>query len=174
MKSSSESYVSSMDLPELGKNSSESINMLMVPHINPSNPFAFSLEQMCHVVDQKHLDFLEKVGGIEGIAKGLHSNTKGGIIWNEENLSYIRMFDLVQSKTEEEVCDTQFPISMECDTFIQRRHIFGSNVLPVIEEVSLLELMWQSFQDKTLVKTKLSNVCLFFFFKKNYCCVRSY
>jgi Ca2+-transporting ATPase len=138
-----------MELPELGKNSSESINMLLIPHIDPSNPFAFSLEQMCQVVDQKHLDFLEKVGGIEGIAKGLHSNTKQGIVWNEENLSYIRMFDLVQPK--EEFYDSQFPVSMDCDTFIQRRQIFGSNVLPKIEEVSLLELMWQSFQDKTLV-----------------------
>lgn len=149
MKNSSESCVSSVDLPELGKSSSDSGQI--TPHIDPSNPFAFSLEQMCHLVDGKQFEFLEKVGGTESIARGLHSNIQHGIIWNEENLSYIRMYDLLHTP-QEKIYDHQFPISMECDTFIQRRQIFGSNVLPLIEEVSLLELMWQSFQDKTLVK----------------------
>ncbi|KAG2198827.1 hypothetical protein INT47_000743 [Mucor saturninus] len=153
MKNSSESCVSSVDLPEIGKSSTDSGQIM--PHIDPSNPFAFSLEQMCHLVDGKQMTFLEKVGGTEAIARGLHSSTQHGIVWNEENLSYIRMYDLLHTP-QEQVYDHQFPISMECDTFIQRRQIFGSNILPLIEEVSLLELMWQSFQDKTLILLTIS------------------
>jgi Ca2+-transporting ATPase len=64
------------------------------------------------------------------------------------------MYDLIHPKKEEELTDviSQFPLSMDYDTFAQRRQVFGSNILPQIEEVSLLQLMWQSFQDKTLVK----------------------
>jgi Ca2+-transporting ATPase len=154
-KDSIDSYTSSLELPELANTrDSESIDMLMVPHLDPSNPFAFSSQQLCQVVDQKNLDFIEKVNGIEGISKGLHSNINNGLVWNEDNLSYIRMYDLIHPKKEEELTDviSQFPLSMDCDTFAQRRQVFGSNILPQIEEVSLLQLMWQSFQDKTLVK----------------------
>lgn len=153
-----ESYPSSLELPPIQQQQHHDVDMLMVPHIDPSNPFAFNCEQMCQIVDQKHLDFLEKVGGIEGIAKGLHSNTKSGLVWNEESLSFIRMFDLTNPQTkekeEEHFYDNSaaFPLSLDSETFIQRRRIFGSNVLPQIEQVSLLELMWQAFQDKTLVK----------------------
>ncbi|KAG2233877.1 hypothetical protein INT48_005218 [Thamnidium elegans] len=128
---------------------------IMVPHLDPSNPFAFSLKQMCQVVDQKHMEFLEKIGGIQGIARGLHSSLKQGVDWNEVNLPFIRIFDLKTLATPE-YFNPQFPISKDHDTFIQRKLIFGSNVLPPIEEVSLLQLMWKSFQDKTLILLTIS------------------
>lgn len=152
-----ESYPSSLELPPLQQLHHHDVDMLMMPHIDPSNPFAFDCEQMCQIVDQKHLDFLEKVGGIDGIAKGLHSSIKTGLLWNEQSLSSVRMFDLTNTTNKEEEehffdNTSAFPLSMvDSETFIQRRQLFGSNVLPQIEEVSLLELMWQSFQDKTLV-----------------------
>lgn len=152
-----DSYTSSLELPELANTrDSESIDLLLVPHLDPSNPFAFSSQQICQVIDKKNLDFIEKVGGLEGIAKGLHSHISNGLVWNEDNLSYIRMYDLIHPPTKEEEEDDffsspAFPISMDCDTFTQRRNVFGSNVLPEIEQVSLLQLMWKSFQDKTLV-----------------------
>lgn len=124
---------------------------IMLPHLDPSNPFAFSSEQMCQVVDQKHMEFLEKAGGILGIARGLHSSLKQGVDWNEVNLSFIRMFDLKQPASTQEYYNPPISKEEEHDTFIQRKLIFGSNVLPPIEEVSLLQLMWKSFQDKTLV-----------------------
>lgn len=164
-KSSMDSYTSSLELPELANTrDSESINLSFVPHLDPINPFAFSALQLCQVVNQKNLDFIKKVGGIQGISKGLHSNIHHGLVWNEDNLPFIRMYDLIHPKKEQEVFQSQIPLSMDCDTFVQRRQIFGSNVLPQIEQVTLLQLMWQSFQDKTLVTcTSIFYICAIHF-----------
>lgn len=159
-----DSYPSSLELPELATpetsstlKPSTSTEMEILQHIDPANPFAFSLEQMTSIVDRRYFQFLQHVGGIEGIAKGLHSNIKSGLDWNEANLAYIRMFDLQskkkqQEEEEEAFYNAQFPLSMhDSETFVQRRQVFGSNILPSVEEVTLLQLMWESFQDKTLV-----------------------
>jgi Ca2+-transporting ATPase len=146
------SYPSSLELPALHMEES-AVDMVMVPHIDPINPFAFTADQLVQVVDQKHLKFLEKMGGIEGIATGLHSNIKRGISWSESNLPYIRMYHLEnQDAKEENAFENQLVYPLEIDeTFVQRRSVFGTNILPKIEEASLLQLMLASFKDKTLV-----------------------
>ncbi|KAF1803679.1 PMCA-type calcium-translocating P-type ATPase [Mucor lusitanicus] len=164
-----DSYPSSLELPELATpetsstlKPSTSTEMEILQHIDPANPFAFSLEQMTSIVDRRYFQFLQHVGGIEGIAKGLHSNIKSGLDWNEANLAYIRMFDLQskkkqQEEEEEAFYNAQFPLSMhDSETFVQRRQVFGSNILPSVEEVTLLQLMWESFQDKTLILLTIS------------------
>ncbi|KAK4510580.1 FAD_binding_3 domain-containing protein [Mucor velutinosus] len=165
-----DSYPSSLELPELATpetgstlKPSSSTDMEILQHIDPANPFAFSQEQMTSIVDHKHFQFLQHVGGIDGLAKGLHSSIKSGLDWNETNLAYIRIFDLQnekkQQKEEEQEAfyDAQFPLSLhDSETFIQRRQVFGSNVLPIVEEVTLLQLMWESFQDKTLILLTIS------------------
>ncbi|EPB81850.1 hypothetical protein HMPREF1544_11434 [Mucor circinelloides 1006PhL] len=161
-----DSYPSSLELPELATpetsstlKASLSAEMEILQHIDPANPFAFSLEQMTSIVDHRHFQFLQHVGGIEGIAKGLHSNIKSGLDWNEANLAYVRMFDLQKEnkQPDESFFDAQFPLSLhDSETFTQRRQVFGSNVLPTVEEVTLLQLMWESFQDKTLILLTLS------------------
>lgn len=160
-----DSYPSSLELPELATpetsstlKASLSAEMEILQHIDPANPFAFSLEQMTSIVDHKHFQFLQHVGGIEGIARGLHSNIKSGLDWNEANLAYVRMFDLQNEnkQPDESFFDAQLPLSLhDSETFTQRRQVFGSNVLPTVEEVTLLQLMWESFQDKTLVYSVL-------------------
>lgn len=167
-----DSYPSSLELPELAtpdtsstlQPSSSTDMEILLQHIDPANPFAFSLEQMTSIVDHKHFEFLQHVGGIEGIAKGLHSNIKAGLDWNEAHLDYIRMFDLQNEKkqdSEEALFDAQFPLSMhDSEIFTQRRQVFGSNVLPTVEEVSLWQLMWESFQDKTLVQQLARSICI--------------
>ncbi|KAL0140473.1 PMCA-type calcium-translocating P-type ATPase [Mucor lusitanicus] len=123
--------------------------MEILQHIDPANPFAFSLEQMTSIVDRRYFQFLQHVGGIEGIAKGLHSNIKSGLDWNEQKKQ--------QEEEEEAFYNAQFPLSMhDSETFVQRRQVFGSNILPSVEEVTLLQLMWESFQDKTLILLTIS------------------
>ncbi|GAN06192.1 calcium-translocating p-type atpase [Mucor ambiguus] len=164
-----DSYPSSLELPELATpetsdtlQPSTSTGMEILQHIDPANPFAFSLEQMSSIVDHKHFQFLQHVGGVEGVAKGLHTNIKSGLDWNEANLAYIRMFDLQnekkqQEEKEEAFYNSQFPLSMhDSETFTQRRQVFGANVLPTVQEVTLLQLMWESFQDKTLILLTIS------------------
>ncbi|KAI7907007.1 PMCA-type calcium-translocating P-type ATPase [Cokeromyces recurvatus] len=127
----------------------------MQSHLDPSNPFAFSREQMISIVDQARLDLIEYMGGVDTIAKGLHSDITKGIEWNEGNLSYIRMFDLLQQQQqqqEDEFYNPQLPLSPnDSNTFVQRKQVFGSNTLPKVEEVVLWQLMWNTFQDKILL-----------------------
>ncbi|KAI8979786.1 PMCA-type calcium-translocating P-type ATPase [Mycotypha africana] len=135
---------------------------LRIPHTDPANPFAFTSEQLVAVVEQKRLDFIHQMGGLHGLAKGLHSNIKKGIAWSENSLSYIRMYDLQQHESKErtlkeEYYDSHLPLSLhDSETFVQRRKVFGSNILPIIEEVTLLQLMWQAFQDKILILLTVS------------------
>ncbi|RCH92714.1 hypothetical protein CU098_003094 [Rhizopus stolonifer] len=126
------------------------VDMVFTSHIEPANPFAFSLEQMSSIVVQKHIEFIKRMGGIKTIARGLHSNLDTGLDWNEAHLPYIRIYD-IQHK-QEEYHEPQLPLSMyDSDTFEQRRQVFGSNVLPPIERITLLQIMWEAFQDKTLI-----------------------
>lgn len=143
--------------------SSGSLDMLMTQHLDPENPFAFSMEQMVLIVDKKQIEFLHRLGGVEYIAKGLHSNTVTGLDWDEDCLTYVRLYDLMNKKEEDEHQEQHFPISMlDSETFIQRRKVFGSNILPQVEKVTLLKLMWEAFKDKTLVNQTLNS--LFFFY----------
>lgn len=124
--------------------------------LDPSNPFAFSPQQLTHLVDHKQLDFLQSIGGIEALARGLHSNTKRGLDWYEENLSYIRLHDLKQPPTKEEYYMTP-DRSLHSHTdayFEQRSRVFGLNRLPELEPVSLMKIMWEAYQDKMLVNRK--------------------
>jgi Ca2+-transporting ATPase len=142
------------ELPELKPGSS--LDLLLTQHLDPENPFAFSLEQMVSIVDKKQLAFLRRVGGVDTIARGLHSNTVTGLNWDEDCLSYVRLYDLLKKEEPDNDDEEQhFPLSMtDCETFIQRRKVYGANILPQVEKVSLLQLMWEAFQDKTLVKKK--------------------
>ncbi|KAI9486555.1 MAG: PMCA-type calcium-translocating P-type ATPase [Benjaminiella poitrasii] len=121
-------------------------------HLDPSNPFAFSRQQLMSIVDQKRLDLINHLGGIEAIAKGLHSNVKKGVNWSEFSLSYVRLFDIKEQEDEQdEFYNTQSSVTKSIDSFAQRKQVFGCNSLPAIEEVTLLQLMWEAFQDKTLL-----------------------
>ncbi|OBZ91341.1 Calcium-transporting ATPase 2 [Choanephora cucurbitarum] len=135
----------------------EVVDMMLVPHLEPANPFAFSLDQMSAIVDQKHIEFIEKMNGIENIAKGLHTDLKSGLNHEEGCLPYIRMLELQNSTKQEASLDSQtLPDSHTLEPFSQRKNIFGINKLPPVEKVTLVEIMWQSFQDKTLIMLTIS------------------
>ncbi|KAG1339326.1 hypothetical protein G6F62_005803 [Rhizopus arrhizus] len=128
--------------------------------LDPSNPFAFSPQQLTRLVDHKQLDFLQSIGGIEALARGLHSNTKRGLDWYEENLSYIRLHDLKQPPTKEEYYMTpDRSLHNHTDAYFeQRTRLFGLNRLPELEPVSLMKIMWEAYQDKMLMLLTLSAI----------------
>ncbi|KAI8986393.1 PMCA-type calcium-translocating P-type ATPase [Pilobolus umbonatus] len=148
-------YDSSFELPSLSRDSTATIDMLMLQHIDPANPFAFSAEQLVQLVDLKHLEFLGKMNGIESIARGLHSNLKTGLQWNEPSLPYVRMLDL-QNKEYEAHVERNTWLDKKDGFFPQREAVFGLNKLPELEELTLLHFIWESFQDKTLILLTIS------------------
>ncbi|CEI98151.1 Putative Calcium-translocating P-type ATPase, PMCA-type [Rhizopus microsporus] len=140
--------------------SEETLVELTQQHLDPSNPFAFSPEQLYSIVYHKRLDILESIGGIDGLARGLHSNTNTGLDWREENLCYIRLHDLKQPPTKDEyyMPPDKLLYSDKEEYFVQRIKVFGPNRLPELEPVSLLKIMWEAYQDKTLLLLTASAV----------------
>ncbi|KAI9314507.1 hypothetical protein BX666DRAFT_1862639 [Dichotomocladium elegans] len=142
----------------------------MIPHQNPLNPFAFTPDQLMALIEKRDMGTLHSIGGVDGLAKGLHSNTQHGLNPNQEQyeLHSISLDDL-QARTssrsehdddediEEEIAayDLQ-ELPKKHETFHQRRAIFGSNVLPHIRHKSLLALMWAALKDKTLIMLTVS------------------
>lgn len=156
------------------------IDMIRLPHHDIKNPFAFTIQQLTSLVDRKDLEFLQQLFGVEGLARGLHSHLSLGIQENELDLPSINIDQIEQQQKQQEKekdekdennndeidndfnSDTTTPIftnvtstttSPLCSPrFVQRKYVYGSNILPDINSNSLLQLMWNAFQDKTLVK----------------------
>lgn len=147
-----------------------SIDMMMLPHQDPNNPFAFTPEQLMTLMETRDMDFLDRIGGVEGVAKGLHSDTINGLYEEQERheLRPISLRDLErrpstdsnnkrildQEDEEEDIIAYHQP---EQPRFFQRRAVFGSNVLPQIQITNIFQLMWESLQDKTLVCRIITN-----------------
>ena len=75
-----------------------SIDMIRAAHYDPKNPFAFTAEQLSTLIEKRDLKFLNDIGGILGMAKGLHSDIMQGIAENERYpLRSITLNDLVSA-----------------------------------------------------------------------------
>lgn len=140
-------------------------------HQDPSNPFAFTHEQLGALIDPKNLPLLRAYGGLEGVARGLHSDLRSGLIPNAPNHQPITLDQVIKEKREDSVLEelarvptihslgarqlthrTDITITTpDITAFPQRRKTFGANVLPETSSKSIFQLMWIAFQDKTLV-----------------------
>jgi Ca2+-transporting ATPase len=140
------------------------------PHNDPSNPFAFSIEQLQALMDPKNVPLLRSFGGLEGVARGLHVDLKAGLSTNSPAHPRITLNEIIDEKDDavyvEELEFKRTPTVhslarqythrtnvtvQDVDAFPQRRSVFGRNVLPETLSKSIWKLMWIAFQDKTLV-----------------------
>ncbi|CAO3650572.1 unnamed protein product [Cunninghamella blakesleeana] len=154
------------------------IDMIRIPHHDNKNPFSFTIQQLISLVDRKDLDFLQQIGGIEGLAKGLHSNLAHGINENELDLPSIHIEQLEnhQQQYHEEKENNDSDLNSDISTplilpnnnvtpcsprFVQRKYVYGTNTLPDVNSNSLLQLMWNAFQDKTLILLTISAIISF-------------
>ncbi|CAO3687650.1 unnamed protein product [Rhizopus stolonifer] len=119
--------------------------------LDPSNPFAFTPRQLIHLVDRKQLDLLNSIGGVDGLARGLHTSKSRGLDCSEENLEFISMYDLKKPSDKEEYEEKSHVWIEESKRFEQRTKVFGLNRLPELEPVSLMKIMWEAYQDKMLM-----------------------
>lgn len=145
----------------------------LTPHNDPSNPFAFTPDQLSALMDPKNVPLLRAYGGLEGVARGLHVDLLSGLIPNAPTHQHINLNQIVKEKddsvyVEEIECKrtptvhslgrqlthrTDATVSApDATAFPQRKNVFGSNVLPETDSKSIFALMWIAFQDKTLVK----------------------
>lgn len=128
---------------------------LTTPHSNPSNPFAFTPDQLSALQDPKNISLLHAYGGLNGVSKGLHANIQRGLSAQSTIDSNITLNEIISDqsliKQSNLNNETNEPLRDDGKPFYQRRAIFGENVLPAVKGKSLLQLMWMAFNDKTLV-----------------------
>ncbi|RCH85954.1 hypothetical protein CU097_006847, partial [Rhizopus azygosporus] len=128
---------------------------LTTPHSNPSNPFAFTPDQLSALQDPKNISLLHAYGGLNGVSKGLHANIQRGLSAQSTIDSNITLNEIISDqsliKQSNLNNETNEPLRDDGKPFYQRRAIFGENVLPAVKGKSLLQLMWMAFNDKTLI-----------------------
>ncbi|KAI8364331.1 PMCA-type calcium-translocating P-type ATPase [Choanephora cucurbitarum] len=151
----------------------------LTPHNDPSNPFAFTNQQLSALMDPKNLPLLRSFGGLEGIARGLHVDLRTGLKPNgpkhpkvslsqvmkeSDDSIYVEDIDIKRTPTIHSVgrqlthrTDANVP-APDASAFPQRTSVFGSNVLPETETKSIFALMWIAFQDKTLILLAIAAV----------------
>lgn len=143
---------------------------LTTPHSNPSNPFAFTPEQLAALHDPKNMELLHTFGGLEGVENGLHTDIHQGLNPNTTFDKHITLQDItldpsklttesntIQVEDINEPRLNQSPTSLTLPEHItgpyaERAKIFGANVLPPAKAKNIFQLMWLAFNDKTLVK----------------------
>lgn len=145
----------------------------LTPHQDPTNPFAFTPGQLERLVEKRDVKLLSMLGGVEGVARGLHSHIIHGLSPEHEkyqlrpvslyNVARMAMNDDVRSQksdqdNEDDIEDDMMGYNLQSNVseqkqgpFFQRLAVYGSNVLPRVQHKSLMTLMWEAMQDKTLV-----------------------
>ncbi|KAG9302148.1 hypothetical protein G9A89_020582 [Geosiphon pyriformis] len=94
--------------------------------------FAFTPEQLAKLVDPKDPELLEEYGGTKRILQGLRVDPSVGLSSDE---------GLDDSKS---------------GPFKERRKYYGKNVLPDVAQRSLISLIWDAYQDKTLIMLSIA------------------
>lgn len=145
----------------------------LTPHNDPSNPFAFTPDQLSSLMDPKNVPLLRSYGGLEGVARGLHVDLLSGLTPNAPPHQNVSLNQIIKEKDDsvyiEEIEFKKTPTihslgrqlthrtdatvsAPDASAFPQRKNVFGLNVLPETESKTIFALMWIAFQDKTLVK----------------------
>lgn len=121
------------------------------------NPFAFTPGQMNKMLNPKSLAAFYKLGGMDGIEKGLRSNRKSGLSMEETHLDGRVSFDEATSKDHKVKADgvTSTGLTRTSTSgdkkFVDRLRVFKDNRLPEKKGKSLLQLMWITYNDKVLI-----------------------
>ncbi|KAI8057559.1 PMCA-type calcium-translocating P-type ATPase [Gilbertella persicaria] len=146
---------------------------LTTPHSDPTNPFAFTPDQLAALQDPKNIELLHTFGGLEGVAKGLQADVHHGLTPNTTHQQHISLKDVTSDASKLTVVHTpseihEKPQLKKSATFLstQERHslfsqrvsVFGANTLPPVKAKNIFQLMWMAFQDKTLILLSVAAV----------------
>jgi Ca2+-transporting ATPase len=129
------------------------------------NKFAFSPGQLSKMLNPKSHNAFYAMGGLAGLEKGLRTDTNIGLSMDETTLDGAVPFEEVAMKgtakygtagdtVREAKNPTEIPgPSPESKTggFLDRKRIFTDNRLPDKKTKTLLNLAWQTYNDKVLI-----------------------
>ncbi|CAG8638500.1 1344_t:CDS:2, partial [Ambispora gerdemannii] len=98
--------------------------------------FGITKEQLADLVDPKSPDLLREYGDVEQILKKLRVNPTEGLS-SDEGLG---------------------EGSGKGGAFRDRRKYYGKNILPDVASKSLFSLIWEAYQDKTLIMLSIASL----------------
>ncbi|KAI1187470.1 calcium-translocating P-type ATPase [Nemania serpens] len=136
-----------------------------------NNKFAFSPGQLSKMLNPKNHSAFYAMGGLAGLEKGLRTNRDTGLSVDEVALDGAVTFEEVATKhpkygtARDAVPESKIPAekphpSSESKTgpFCDRKRIFSENRLPEKEAKTLLDLAWQTYNDKVLILLTIAAV----------------
>jgi Ca2+-transporting ATPase len=129
------------------------------------NPFAFSPGQLSKLFNPTSLPAFYALGGLQGLVRGLRTDSSSGLGLDESALDGTVDFDEITGTTglafpSNEVqsfgsrphSSTSAPIRhTSSKPYVDRKRVFGVSRLPERKHKGLLQIMWMTFNDKVLI-----------------------
>ncbi|KAH8651316.1 hypothetical protein BX600DRAFT_489762 [Xylariales sp. PMI_506] len=136
------------------------------------NKFAYSPGQLSKMLNPKSPSAFYALGGLAGLEKGLRTDRNAGLSVDETTLDGTVSFEEVApkgiSKTSNAASDSGKPAperaptfsghQVQSEAFRDRRRVFAENRLPEKKSKTLLELAWQTYNDKVLILLTIAAV----------------
>ncbi|KAH6633790.1 plasma membrane calcium-transporting ATPase 2 [Boeremia exigua] len=114
-----------------------------------NNPFAYSPGQLNKLFNPKSLSAFQALGGLQGIARGLQSDTHSGLSVDEAGVPQQITFDqAVHGTTTDKKTERT---SSGSNPFEDRIRVYGRNVLPAKKATPLWKLTWNAYNDTVLI-----------------------
>ena len=129
------------------------------------NPFAFSPGQLTKLLNPKSLPAFCALGGLQGLALGLRTDSSSGLSLDETALDGSVDFDEVTGALSSTFpftglpslgrrwrSTTSVPIRhTSSKPYVDRKRVFGISRLSERKHKGLLQIMWMTFNDKILI-----------------------
>lgn len=127
------------------------------------NPFAFTPGQLNKMFNPKSLAAFYKLGGMDGIEKGLRSDRKAGLSLDETHLDGQISFDEATTRSHKAIERSSHALASSSSAggdqkFVDRLRVFKDNRLPEKKGKTLLQLMWITYNDKVLILLSIAAV----------------
>lgn len=114
-----------------------------------NNPFAFSPGQLNKLFNPKSLLAFQALGGLQGIARGLQSDTHTGLSVDEAAaLQQVSFDQAVNCASTDKKTERQHNGGQP---FEDRIRVYGRNVLPPKKATPLWRLVWNAYNDTVLI-----------------------
>ncbi|KAH6958005.1 hypothetical protein BKA56DRAFT_501909 [Ilyonectria sp. MPI-CAGE-AT-0026] len=141
--------------------------------VDPTSNFAFSPNQLHKLLTTKSLPALRAFGGLPGLAAGLRTDTSSGLSIDETNLDGTVAFDEAVSAGRDgrppAIIDGPPPPTPPTllaqglrlgeppdNHYVDRKRVFGENLVPQRKQKSFFRLMWIAFNDKLIILLTIS------------------
>lgn len=124
--------------------------LLSEPSVD-NNPFAFSPNQLNKLLNPKSLPVFQALGGIQGIATGLHTDLQSGLSVDESTAPRHITFDEATDTSAKSKETDHSRAPGDGQPFQDRIRIHGRNTLPPKKVTPLWRLVWNAYNDTVLI-----------------------